>query len=322
MTLRFERHICDKQGIHQQADGEVHEEDGIRDAAQGIDDVPSTALRRGAGAAEQEQGAGNDQGQRDAAAVVDGQGQQHGHGGHGHERRHGAGLAGRVAGPPGHEPQAIAAEEIRRPVIPARIEVEIQQGKSDARSDGQRHQPVPAPLAGHTATQPQQQYRQQIQLEIDGHVPGAGRQRLIAQHAVQQQGMGAQLAQGDGGRHGVVLHPDAGHRGDDGREQGGRQERRRQLGIAAPDGLQGGGDAGTAGRRERFGDEKAADDEEHLHGDARAAAQPAQQLGPQRLHVVGHGPVKRQMVQHDQLRRACLQTIDPAKLRTICQVRL
>ena len=74
---------------------------------------------------------------------------------------------------------------------------------------------------------------------------------------------------------------------------------RRQLGVAAPDRTQRVDHHRLCAWRQRFGGQEAANHQEHLHSNARAACQPVDQVWQDEPHVVGHGAVEREVVQHN-----------------------
>ena len=119
--------------------------------------------------------------------------------------------------------------------------------------------------------------------------------------------MRGQLGDARGGGDRVVLHPGGGDCRGAGGEQGRDHEGRRQLGIAAPHDPERIAQRGIPVRRQRFGGEEAADDEEDLRGDAGVAGEPVEQLRQQDAGVVGHRAVEGEVVQYDQLRSAGFQ---------------
>ncbi|KAF5288385.1 hypothetical protein FQR65_LT20961 [Abscondita terminalis] len=145
----------------------------------------------------------------------------------------------------------------------------------------------------------QQQHGQREQLEVDGHIPDAGRQGLLAHDVLQQQRMGQQLAQvGLAGDRGMVEPGPHGRRHHDGHHQGHRIGHD-QPHEAPPD--PGPGIArhplalrGQAGRRQI-----AAQHQEDLHGHARVLIKPVDELGSGGVGDVGHGPVEGQVVPDD-----------------------
>ncbi|SOZ38691.1 protein of unknown function (plasmid) [Cupriavidus neocaledonicus] len=153
-------------------------------------------------------------------------------------------------------------------------------------------------------------------MQVDGDVPGPGRQRLDVDDVMEQRQVREELPQSGRRRDRVMRHPVPRHGGACNAEQDCRGKRHHQFLVAAPQhrqrmlaDLQPSAGCQAARRQE------AADHQEHLHRDAGVVIEPVHQPRRQLVGGVGHRSIEGEVVQDDQLRTDGFQGVDARQSR-------
>lgn len=156
----------------------------------------------------------------------------------------------------------------------------------------------------------EQQRGQREQLEIDGDIPDARRQRFQPEHAMQQERMRDELSQIGIGRYRRVIEPGPHQRIDHDDNDQCRRVRHDQTLETSCNARQGPAHACVAVRREAGCRQVAAQHQKDLYRHARVVHQPVDQAWHRCMHHIRHRPVKREVMPDDGGAREGLGAVD------------
>ena len=207
--------------------------------------------------------------------------------------------------------EAVRAVEVKPGIVPGVIAVEYEQRDQAESQHGQRWQQRQSGVAARgDAAAPQQDGGKGKQMEIDSHIPDAGRQGFFMQQILKQNDICRQLRQRRESRHFEMRQGADDHRGAD---DGGRQRKpiwHGQAQKALFDRLQRLIQTHHAIGRQFAGQQKACRDKEYLHRETAVLIHPVDQIRHQGARDIGHRAVKGQMMRNDEQTGDRLQPID------------